>query len=158
MTIVNARLMHFIILTIVSTVGFQTGCRGSGNNAGGPLPSPPSSEQTKASDYQPQNPFVEISPGLSTRTVFVVEPTEKDPYHVDVLDILIAPDQQAVQVPLSGAGVFEVRTGSGTATIGQKSQGLSVGSTFSASEGEMLKVEAKRDGPITLRAYVVKVP
>jgi len=150
--------MHIGILTILSTVGVQAGCRGSGSNSGGPLPSPSPSEQSKASDYQPQNSFAEISPGLSTRTVFVVEPTAKNPYHVDVLDILIAPDQQAVQVPLSGAGVFEVRTGSGTATIGQKSQELSVGSTFSVSDGEVLKIEAKRDGPITLRAYVVKVP
>jgi len=150
--------MHISILSILSTVGFQAGCRGSGSNAGGPLPSPSPSEQIKASDYQPQNSFAEISPGLSTRTVFVVEPTAKNPYHVDVLDILIAPDQQAVQVPLSGAGVFEVRTGSGMATIGQKSQELSVGSTFSVSDGEVLKIEARRDGPITLRAYVVKVP
>jgi hypothetical protein len=88
----------------------------------------------------------------------VVEPTTKDPYHIEILDILVAPGREPVAVPVQGAGVFEVRAGSGTATIGQKAQELGMGSTFSVAEGEPLKLTAKGDGPITLRAYVVKVP
>lgn len=157
MTIAKARLMYLSLLTALSAVGFQMGCGGGGSGGTGPLPPPPA-QDIRVSDYQPQKAFTQVSPGLSTRSVFVVEPTEKNPYHVDVQDILVAPGKEAVPVPLQGAGVFEVRTGSGTATIGEKSQELSAGSTFSVAEGETLKIAAKGDGPIALRAYVVKVP
>lgn len=158
MNIVKGRFMYFTLFAAFSAVGSQMACGGSSGGATGPLPPPPPPDQIKLSDYQPQKAFVQVSPGLSTRSVFVVEPTTKDPYHVEILDILVAPGNESVSVPVQGAGVFEVRTGSGTATIGQKSQDLGTGSTFSVAEGEPLKIAAKGDGPITLRAYVVKVP
>lgn len=157
MNIVKVRLAHLMVFAAVSATGFQMGCAGAQNSGKGLLPPPPA-QDVKLSDYQPQKPFVQVSPGVSTRTVFVVEPDAKTPYHVDVQDILIAPAPQPVPVPLSGAGVFEVRTGSGTALIGEKSQDLGSGSTFSVAEGETLKIAPKADGPVTLRAFVVKVP
>ena len=157
MNIVKGRFMYVTLFAAFSAAGSQMACGGSRGGATGPLPPPPP-EQIKLSDYQPQKAFVQVSPGLSTRSVFVVEPTTKDPYRVEVLDILVAPGKEPLSVPLQGAGVFEVRTGSGTASIGQKSQDLSTGSTFSVGEGESLKIVAKGDGPIALRAYVVKVP
>jgi len=157
MNIVKARFTYFTLLAAFSVVGSQMACGGPKGSATGPLP-PPSPEQMKVSDYEPQKPFVQVSPGLATRSVFVVEPTAKDPYHVDVQDILVAPGKEAVSVPLQGAAIVEVRTGTGTATIGQKSQELGTGATFSVAEGEALKIAAKGDGPITLRAYVIKVP
>jgi hypothetical protein len=158
MNILKGKFLYSALFAALSTAGLQTACGGSRGSATGPLPPPPRPEQMKLLDYQPQKAFVQVSPGLSTRSIFVVEPTTKDPYHVDVLDILVAPGKEAVSVPVQGAGVFEVRTGSGTATIGQKSQDLGAGSTFSVSEGESLKIAAKADGPMALRAYVVKVP
>jgi len=149
---------YLILFAAISMVASQIACGGSRGNATGPLPPPPPPEQMKVADVQPQKPFVQVAPGLATRTVFVVEPSAKDPYHVEVLDILVAPGKEAVSVPLQGAATLEVRTGNGTATIGQKSQELGTGSTFSVGEGEPLKIAAKGDGPITLRAYVVKVP
>lgn len=157
MNIVKSRFTYFTLFAAISAVGSQMACGGPKGSATGPL-SPPPQDQIKVSDYQPQQPFVQVSPGLATRSVFVVEPTAKDPYHVDVQDILVAPGKEAVSVPLQGAAIFEVRTGSGTATIGEKSQEVGTGLTFSVAEGEALKIAAKGDGPITLRAYVIKVP
>jgi mannose-6-phosphate isomerase-like protein (cupin superfamily) len=94
---------------------------------------------------------------LATRSVFVVEPTAKDPYHIEVLDMIVAPANE-VSIPLQGAAVLEVRTGTGTATIGQRAQEIGTGSTFSVAEGEPLKIAAKGEGPLALRAFVVKVP
>jgi hypothetical protein len=158
MNIVKAGFTYFTLIAAFSAVGSQMACGGPGGGATGPLPPPPPPEQMRVSDYQPQKAFVQVSPGLATRSVFVVEPTDKDPYHVDVQDILVAPGKEAVSVPLQGAATIEVRTGSGTASIGQNSQELATGSTFPVAEGEALKIAARGDGPITLRAYVVKVP
>ena len=144
---------------LLLVVGLQGACRSSGGSSGtGPLPSPPPPEQLKMADYEPQRGYTQVSPGLATRTVYTVEPTAKDPYHVDVQDILVAPGRDAVNVPLSGAATFEVRSGNGTVTIGaQGGQSVGNGSTFSVSEGDQLKIAAK-DAPLTLRAYVVRVP
>lgn|GEM_PF-4972594 len=137
--------------------GVQGGCRGSRGGETGPLPSPPPPDQMKLSNYEPQKGYTQVSPGLATRTVYTVEPTAKDPYHVDIQDILVAPGREAVSVPLQGAATFEVRGGNGTVTIGDRGQEVGNGSTFSVSEGEQLKIAAK-DAPLTLRAYVVRVP
>ena len=158
MNIAKIPSKYLILVATFSAVAFQIACGGSGGDATGPLPPPPPQEQMKLADVQPQKAFVQVAPGLATRSVYVVEPTAKDPYHVEVLDILVAPGKEAVAVPLQGAATFEVRTGSGTAIIDQKTQELGAGSTFSVGEGEPLKIAAKGDGPITLRAYVVKVP
>ena len=157
MTNVKARLRFLSFFAVLFAVGYQTGCGGPASSGTGPLPTPPA-QDVKLSDYQPQRGFVQVSPGLLTRSVFVVEPSAKNPYHVDVQDILVAPGKEAVALPLQGAGVFEVRTGTGAATIGEKTQELNVGATFSVAEGEALKIAARGDGPISLRAYVVKVP
>ena len=149
-------LFTFALLLVLE---FQGACRSGGGPSGtGPLPSPPPPDQMKLSSVEPQKGYTQVSPGLATRTVYTVEPTAKDPYHVDVQDILVAPGRDAVAVPLQGAATFEVRSGNGTVTIGDRGgQDVGNGSTFSVSEGEQLKVAAK-DAPLTLRAYVVRVP
>jgi len=114
-------------------------------------------QQARLSDYQPEKAFSQISPGLATRTVFVVEPTAKDSYHVEVQDVIVAPGKEA-SIPLQGAATFEVTGGGGSATIGARSHELGTGSTFAVPEGEPLKIAAKGDAPMTLRAYVVRVP
>lgn len=146
----------FLPLCILAVI-LESACQGSSTKATGPLPAP-KPEEIKASDYQPQNPFVQSSSGLMTRTVFTVEPAKGTPYHVDVMDILITPGQQSVEVPHTGAAVFEVRGGSGTVSVGEKPQEFNPGSTFSVADGEPLKFASKSEGPVTLRAYVVKIP
>ena len=147
-----------VTLALLLVAGFQGACRGGGASGTGPLPSPPPPDQMKLSNVEPEKGYTQVSPGLATRTVYTVEPTAKDPYHVDVLDILVAQGRDAVVVPLQGAATCEVRDGNGTVSIGDRGgQEVGNGSTFSVSEGEQLKVAAK-DAPITLRAYVVRVP
>ena len=157
MRIAKTKPACITLFAVILAVAFQAACRGSRGGETGPLPSPPPPEQMKLSNYEPQKGFTQISPGLATRTVFVVEPTAKDPYHVEVQDVMVA-SREAVSIPLQGAATFEVRSGSGTATIGARSQEIGAGSTFSVSEGDPLKIAAKADGPISLRAYVVKIP
>ena len=151
--------LTFFTFALLLVVGLQGACRGGGGASGtGPLPSPPPPDQMKLSNVEPQKGYTQVSPGLATRTVYTVEPTAKDPYHVDVQDILVAPGREAVAVPLQGAATFEVRSGNGTVAIGDRGgQEVGNGSTFSVSEGEQLKVAAK-DAPLSLRAYVVRVP
>jgi mannose-6-phosphate isomerase-like protein (cupin superfamily) len=147
----------YLLLLCILAVVFQTACQRSSSKGTGLLPAP-KPEEIKASDYQPQNPFVQSSRGLMTRSVFTVEPSKGAPYHVDVMDLLITPGQQTVEVPHTGAAIFEVRGGSGTATVAEKSQEVSEGSTFSVADGEPLRFASKAEGPVTLRAYVVKIP
>jgi hypothetical protein len=149
--------LTFVTFALLLVVGLQGACRGSRGGGTGPLPSPPPPDQMKLSNYEPQKGFTQVSPGLATRTVYTVEPTAKDPYHVDVQDIIVAPGREAVSIPLQGAATFEVRAGNGTVTIGARGQEVGTGSTFSVSEGEQLKIAAK-DGLLALRAYVVRVP
>ena len=150
--------LSLVMLALLLVVGLQTACRGGGASGTGPLPSPPPPDQMKLSNVEPQKGYTQVSPGLATRTVYTVEPTAKDPYHVDVQDFLVAPGRDAVTVPLQGAATFEVREGNGTVAIADRGgQEVGNGSTFSVSEGEQLKVAAK-DAPLTLRAYVVRVP
>ena len=151
--------LTFFTFVLLLVVGIQGACRGGGGASGtGPLPSPPPPDQMKLSNVEPQKGYTQVSPGLATRTVYTVEPTAKDPYHVDVQDFLVAPGRDAVAVPLQGAATLEVRNGNGTVSIGDRGgQEVGNGSTFSVSEGEQLKIVAK-DAPLTLRAYVVRVP
>jgi hypothetical protein len=150
--------LSFFTFALLLVVGLQGACRGSRGGSTGPLPPPPPPDQMKRSNFEPQKGYTQVSPGLATRTVYTVEPTAKDPYHVDVQDILVAPGGNAVSVPLQGAATFEVREGNGTVTIADRGgQDVGNGSTFSVSEGEQLKIVAK-DAPLTLRAYVVRVP
>lgn len=151
--------LTFFTSALLLVVGLQGACRGGGGASGtGPLPSPPPPDQMKLSNVEPQKGYTQVSPGLATRTVYTVEPTAKDPYHVDVQEFLVAPGREAVSVPLQGAATFEVRAGNGTVAIGDRgAQEVGNGSTFSVSEGEQLKIVAK-DAPLSLRAYVVRVP
>jgi quercetin dioxygenase-like cupin family protein len=71
--------------------------------------------------------------------------------------VIVAPGKEA-SIPLQGAATFEVTGGGGSATIGASSHELGTGSIFAVPEGEPLKIAAKGDAPMTLRAYVVRVP
>src|SRR5829696_170715 len=156
MKISKIRLTYSTLFAALALVGCQVSCQSPGGGTA-PLPPPPPPEQMKVSDYQPQKGFTQVSPGLVARSVFVVEPTTKDPYHVEVLDMIVTPANE-VSIPLQGAAIVEVRTGTGTATIGQRAQEIGTGSTFSIAEGEPLKIAAKGEAPLALRAYVIKVP
>jgi hypothetical protein len=104
------------------------------------------------SEYQPESPYVKTDAGPFARPAFS---TTAGGYAIEVRDILVGPAQKVSDVSIAGAGVFEVREGGGTVTIGEQAREVAAGATFAVSEGEKLRIEA-RDGPMILRAYIFK--
>jgi len=143
------RLIHFIgPAALVSML--VSGC-GEGSRGVSLLPSPPP-ERMQISKSQSETPFVQAGAGALARSSFA---TSVAGYAVEVRDFLVGPAQNAVSVDMTGAAVFEVRDGTGTVTIGEKTAAVSMGATFTVSEGEKLRIEA-RGGPFVLRAHMFK--
>jgi hypothetical protein len=126
-----------------------SGC-GEGSRGVELLTPPP--DQMQISEYQPENPYVQTEAGPLSRPAFS---TKAGGYAIEVRDILVGPGQKASDVAMTGAGVFEVREGGGTVTIGEQAREVAAGATFAVSEGEKLQIEA-RGGPMILRAYLFK--
>src|SRR5258708_1258493 len=101
----------FIFVGVLSLWVLCAGCA-SRRNGVGVLPPPPP-DQIKFSNYQPQSPFAEVSPGVSSRTLFVAD--EETSTRVEVRDVLVSPRKNPVAMAVPGADVFEVRSGSGGA-------------------------------------------
>jgi hypothetical protein len=130
------------VLTVV-TIGCGEGARGVAL-----LGQPP--ERVQFSQSQPDRAFVATPAGFAVRSAFT---TTEDGYRIDMRDILVAPGQKAVDVELPGAAIVEVREGGGIATIGGRERQLTMGATFTLSQGDRVRVEA-RGGPLILRAHV----
>ena len=119
----------------------------------GLLASPPR-EQIKFSDYQPQQPLTQISPGVAAKTVFTTE--ENPQYRIEVQYIVIASGQRSANIPLQGTAVVEVLDGAGAASIGQNRQELKTNSIFAVAEGEALTIDNSGQSPLNLRMLVLK--
>jgi hypothetical protein len=123
------------------------GC-GEGSRGVALLAPPP--ERIQLSQSRADRPFVATPAGLAERLTFTAT---DDGYRIDVRDILVAPGQKAVDVEMPGAAIVEVREGGGIATIGGRERPLTMGATFTLSQGDRARVEA-RGGPLILRAHV----
>lgn len=144
-------------LALLSAILFGAGCRhmpGQRAKGVGTLPSPPPPDQIKHSDYKPENPLVQLAPGVAARTLFTAD--EGAPYRVELQEILIAPKQRAANLTMPGGAVVEVIEGEGAASAGEKRQDLRTHSTFAAAEGEPLNIENRGETHLTLRVLVVK--
>jgi hypothetical protein len=144
-------------LALLSAILFGAGCRhlpGQRAKGVGTLPPPPPPDQIKHSDYKPENPLVQLSPGVASRTLFTAD--EGAPYHVELQEILIAPQQRAGNLMLPGGTVVEVLEGEGAAYAGEKRQDLRAHSTFATAEGEPLNIENRGETHLTLRVLVIK--
>jgi hypothetical protein len=125
------------------------GC-GEGSRGVALLTPPPASMQI--AEYQPENPYAQTEGAALARPVFSARASG---YAVEVRDFLVGPGQKRSNVPMAGVGMFEVREGGGTVTIGGQTREVAAGATFAVSDGETLLIEA-RDGPMILRAYLFK--
>ena len=128
-----------------------------------PLPGPPPDAEIQYSPYSPANPQEEIASGLLSQNAFDTgEGTDAAAappgrYGVTVRNLLVGPGKSTEAASLPGGGVFEVRSGAGTVTIGDREQEIAGGSTFSVSEGESFRLRNTSDTGLALRVYVIRL-
>ena len=76
---------------------------------------------------------------------------------IQIWELLVGPGKKSEPAKLPGAGVAEVRSGTGVATIGDKRQELKSGTGFSIPEGESFQLEnASQDEGLALRVVLIR--
>ena len=144
----NARSVFACIVAASLTAGCTTGgAKGVG------LPST-AKDAAKFSNYQPKNPYVQLAPGILTRTLF--EASSGKGYRVEVRDLLIGPRMRSATVSLPGAAVIEVQEGGGTIVIADRPQEFNPGATFSVPENATFAIENKSDIAIAMRVHLIR--
>src|SRR5436309_10308557 len=88
----------------------------------------PVSVPEKASAYVPDNPPVELAPGLYSRPLFRAD--NGPGYAVEVRELLVGPRKKSAEAGLPGPAIMEVRHGSGVVTVGGKAMQGSIGTIF----------------------------
>ena len=101
-------------------------------------PTPVIDRAQLAPDAQ-QNPFKQFAPGLMARSIYKAEQTGD--LDIEIWEMLVGPGKKSEPARLPGAGVAEVRGGTGVATIGEKRQELKSGTGFSIPEGQTFQLE-----------------
>jgi len=139
-----------VLLSIVCASGceswFQHGGKGVGT-----LPQTPVSE-VNFSKTEPAKPFSKLADGLAARTLF--QASDGAGTQVEVRDLLIGPGQKTESASLTGAAVFEIRSGNGTMQTGEKQRELTPGVTLSLSEKATFTIENKADSPMAIRVFL----
>jgi quercetin dioxygenase-like cupin family protein len=128
------------------------GCRSVSNEGGRHRLPPVPPGATDFSDYQPDHPYEPSGEGVAERPVFSAPSDEG--FSVEVRDFLISPKNPEAPLTLFGAAVFEVRQGSGEATVGKEKITLLPGTVFTVNVGESLHVTASGE-PLALRTWIV---
>jgi mannose-6-phosphate isomerase-like protein (cupin superfamily) len=96
-----------------------------------------------ASDIGPQNPLVELVPGLYSRPLFR---TDDGPgFSVEVREMLVGPRKKSAEAALPGPAVMEVRHGQGVVTVGGKAMEVSIGTVFVVPEKTPFAVDNRHD-------------
>jgi hypothetical protein len=126
----------------------QRGAKGTG------LLPKPAADEKRFSPFQPANPYVQVAPGLLSRTVF--DAPGPAGMHIEVRDLLIGPAKRAENIRLPGTQVADVRSGSGAVTIDGQRQEIHPGSTFAIPDGKSLTVENTADEAIQIRVHVIR--
>ena len=151
-------MTRLIACCVVSSflAALTAGCAHPNADAGRhPLPPPKSTENLQLV-HRPLRPFTMAADGVATRKVYESTPDKQRliqnvALRAEVHEFIVTPKQATVQVPLKGAAVVEVRSGSGQAEIAEHQQEIRPGAAFGVSEGEVLKIHPKSDLPIILR-------
>ena len=117
-------------------------------------PTPAIDRAQLAPDAQ-QNPFKQFAPGLMARTIYKAEGTGD--LDVEIWEMLVGPGKKSEPAKLPGAGVAEVRSGTGVATIGDKRQELKSGTGFSIPEGATFQLEnSSQEESLDLQVVLVR--
>ena len=117
-------------------------------------PTPAIDRAQLAPDAQ-QNPFKQFAPGLLARTIYKAEGTGD--LDVEIWEMLVGPGKKSEPAKLPGAGVAEVRSGTGVATVGEKREELKSGSGFSIPEGATFQLEnSSQEEGLSLQVVLVR--
>ncbi len=128
-------------------------CKGPTMSLEKTRPLPETADASQKASSEPSNPYAEASPGLFSRAVFQADGPPG--YRIEVRDLMIAPKKKAEDIKLPGAAFLEVRYGAGVLTqIGQRKE-LTIGTTFSVSQGQSFTLEATSDQALNIRAQIV---
>jgi hypothetical protein len=159
--IFQRRTYRLVALCLACFLLLPTAC----SKGGGPRQAKMSVEKTRPltevaagdqyfSSYKPANPYVELVPGVLTRTLFRAAALGN--YQVEVRDIRVASGKKGENLKLDGAAFLQVQSGTGAALIEGKRQDLSPGATFSVPQGQALTIESSSGAPLILRVELVK--
>jgi hypothetical protein len=117
-------------------------------------PTPAIDRAQLAPDAQ-QNPFKQFAPGLMARTIYKAEQTGD--LDIEIWEMLVGPGKKSEPARLPGAGVAEVRSGTGVATIGEKREELKSGTGFSIPEGATVQFEnSSQEEGLSLQVVLVR--
>ena len=117
-----------------------------------PLPEVPANDKN-ISEAPVAKAFVLAPAGHLSRTFFQ---TEGPPgYRVELQDLSLAPKKRVDNISFPGAAFLDVRYGSGILTLGDHKQELSVGSSFSVSQGQSFSLESTGEHPLSVRAFLI---
>ncbi len=115
-----------------------------------PAPKP---EEVKFSSFQPQNPYLQLAPGLLSRTLFATD--EADGMRVEVRDLLVGPNQTSASATLPGSATCEVRSGGGVLSMGDKHQQFHMGETFVIPDAQNFTIANESEIPIGIRVHLI---
>ena len=117
-------------------------------------PTPAIDRAQLAPDAQ-QNPFKQFAPGLMARTIYKADGTGD--LDVEIWEMLVGPGKKSEPAKLPGAGVAEVRSGTGVATVGEKREELKSGTGFSIPEGATFQLEnSSQEEGLSLQVVLVR--
>jgi quercetin dioxygenase-like cupin family protein len=131
---------------------WQIGCRAEVEPDETPLLAEAPAGESNFSSYAPKNPYKEVAPNLLARTLF--EAAGPGGVRIEIRDLFILPGKTAENVTLPGPATFEVLSGEGRMTTGDKSQDLRIGATLSVPQGASFSLESKDTTPLIVRARV----
>lgn len=139
----------FIALAILATPACQRG----------PAPAqgqrPPDAPAGALSDYSPAQPYRQLAQGILAQTVYVAE--ADGPFTAELWDLIVGPGMRSEAAVLPGAAIFEIRSGTGTVSVGGQGRDARMGMTFSIPEGEQFTVvNGSPDQALMIRATVVR--
>lgn len=125
---------------------------------------PPAAADLAAPEGEPvEGGYREVQPGLLARPVFTGPEREAAAAEaagaglgVEVRDLLVGPGRSSSGFALDDAGgVFEVRSGSGVASIDGERMEITTGTTFAVSAGGTLDLENTGDSALVIRVFVI---
>ncbi len=104
------------------------------------------------SDYQPKNPYTQISPTLLSRTILQ---TDGPPgIAIEFRDLYVPSGKGAENITLPGAAILEVRYGQGKMTTLNKSLDIGGGQTWAVPQGDSFSLASEGDTPLIVRARI----